>query len=563
MKVCIVGGVAGGASAAARLRRLSEDAEIIIFERTAYVSYANCGLPYYIGGEIADKADLTLQTPETFRERFAIDIRCESEVVAIHRAEKTLEVKNLRDGTVYTESYDKLILSPGAKAALPPVFGLDCPNIFTLRTVEDAVRIRTFAETHRPKTAVIVGGGFIGLETAENLVHAGVEPTILLRGNQVLPPLDFDMASGVHSYLCQCGVKIRFRETMEGFTCSDGKLQVHRKGQPPISADMVILAVGVTPDTALAKAAGLALGDKDSILVDDFLRTSDLDIYAVGDAVTIRNSISKKPALISLAGPANRQGRWAADNIMGRNRPYRGAAAVSVIKLFDMTAASAGLNEKACRDAGILFDKVVLHPSSHATYYPGAQSMTMKVLFSPASGKILGAQIVGFDGVDKRIDVLASAMQAGMTAADLEALDLSYAPPYSSAKDPVNYAGYVIENIRTGLVVQFHHDIIPKIQEMEDAVLLDVRTAEEFAAGHIRGAFHLPQTELRERIAELDSEKRYFVYCQSGVRSYAACRILQAHGIRCSHLSGGYQFYSYVYCGGCYSPNACMCVKGE
>ena len=563
MKVCIVGGVAGGATAAARLRRLSEETEIIIFERTAHISYANCGLPYYIGGDIADKEELTLQTPESFRKWFAADVRTRHEVIRINPAEKTLEVKNLADGTVYTESYDKLILSPGAKASLPPAYGLDCPNIFTLRTVEDALLLRGFLETAKPKTAVIIGGGFIGLEVAENLVRAGVETTLILRGSQVLPPLDFDMASGVHSYLRENGVTVRFRETLEGFTSADGGLLVHCKDREPLSADMVILAVGVTPDTALAKAAGLALGDKDSILVDDFLRTSDLDIYAVGDAVTVRNSVSRREALISLAGPANRQGRWAADNIMGRNRPYRGAAAVSVIKLFDMTVASAGLNEKACRDSGLLFDKVVLHPSSHASYYPGAQSMTMKVLFAPADGRILGAQIVGFDGVDKRIDVLAAAVQAGMTAADLEELDLAYAPPYSSAKDPVNLAGYLIENIRTGLLVQFHHDMIPKIAEMEDAVILDIRTPAEFARGHIAGSVNLSFFELRTRIGELNPAKRYFLICQSGYRSYMACRILKEQGITASHLCGGYQFYSYVYCGECYSPDACLCVKGE
>lgn len=563
MKVCIVGGVAGGATAAARLRRLSEDVEIIIFERTAHVSYANCGLPYYIGGEIAEQETLTLQTPESFRQKFAIDVRTLSEVTGIHPAEKTITVHNLRDDIIYTESYDKLILSPGAKAALPQVSGLDTPNIFTVRTVEDALSIRQFIEERKPRSAVIVGGGFIGLEMAENLVRAGVEPTLLLRGNQVMPPLDADMASGVHSYLRKNCISIRFHESLTGFSADETGLLVHLDGKEPIHTDMAVLAVGVVPDTVLARDAGLSLGAKGSILVNDFLQTSDKDIYAVGDAVTIRNRVSGKEALISLAGPANRQGRWAADNIMGRRRPYRGSAAASVLKLFNMTVAAVGLNEKACREAGIRFDKVVLHPFSHATYYPGAEDMTMKVLFAPADGRILGAQIVGFDGVDKRLDILATAVQAGMTASDLEELDLAYAPPYSSAKDPVNLAGYVIENVRTGLVVQFHHDRIPFIREMEDAVFLDVRTQEEYASGHISGAVHIPSAELRNRIDELDPAKRYFVYCQSGVRSYSSCRILQAYGFKCSHLSGGYQFYAYVYCGECYSPDSCKCVIGN
>ena len=563
MKVCIVGGVAGGATAAARLRRLSEDCEIIIFERTAHVSYANCGLPYYIGGEIEDKDELTLHTPESFKDWFSIDVRTNSEVRAVYPDTRTIEVKNLKDGSVYTESYDKLILSPGAKAALPKAFGLDCQNIFTVRTVEDALSIRGFIEEKKAGSAVIIGGGFIGLETAENLVRAGVKTTIILRGNQVMPSLDFDMASGLHKYLRNMGVSILFNESLEGFTEEDGHLLVHLKDRDPLTSDMVILAVGVVPDTELAEKAGLDLGLKGSILVNDFLQTSNPDIYAVGDAVAVRNRVSGKSALISLAGPANRQGRWAADNIMGRMRPYRGSAAVSVIKLFEMTAASAGLNEKACKEAKIRFDKVIVHAQSHASYYPGSKSMMLKVLFAPSGGRILGAQAVGFDGVDKRIDVLATAIQAGLTAADLEELDLAYAPPYSSAKDPVNLAGYVIENVRLGLVVQFHHDMIPKITEMKDAVFLDVRTAAEYTAGHIKDSVNLPFFELRNRIDELDSSKRYFVICQSGFRSYMACRILKEHGFICSHLSGGYQFYSYVHCGNCYSPDACMCVKGE
>ncbi|MEG1872904.1 MAG: FAD-dependent oxidoreductase, partial [Ruthenibacterium sp.] len=444
MKVVIIGGVAGGATAAARLRRLDEGAEILILERGGFVSYANCGLPYYIGGVIEKKRALTLQTPKSFWERFRVEVRVNSEVTMLHPQDKTVSVKNLADGTEYTESYDKLILSPGAKAMRPDFPGLATVSerVFTLRTVEDTFCIREFIDAQRPARAVVIGGGFIGLEMAENLVHTGIETTLLQRGDQVLPPLDYDMACEVHAYLRDKGVNLRLDETVEGFAASGHGVQTLLAGKEPVTADFVILAIGVAPETHLAKEAGLALGARDAIAVNERMETSVPDLYAVGDAVEIRHFVTGKKALIALAGPANKQGRIAADNICGRESRFTGAQGSSVIKLFDMTVATTGLNEKAAKAAEMPFDKVVTYSADHATYYPGATDMTVKTLFDPVSGKILGAQIVGFSGVDKRIDVLATAIRAGMTGADLEELDLAYAPPYSSAKDPVNMAGF-------------------------------------------------------------------------------------------------------------------------
>ncbi|MEG1593586.1 MAG: FAD-dependent oxidoreductase, partial [Oscillibacter sp.] len=445
MKILIIGGVAGGATAAARLRRLDEAAEIVMLERSGFVSYANCGLPYYIGGTIQEKQALTLQTPESFRARFRIDVRVRHEVTAIHPREKTVTVRRLEDGSEYSESYDKLLLSPGAKAVAPNLPGVDLPGIFTLRTVEDTYRIREFIDQTHPRRAVVVGGGFIGLEMAENLVESGIETTLLQRGVQVLPPIDGDMACEVHRYLRSKGVDLRLREAIAGFAQTPAGLETLLTGKEPVASDLIILAIGVVPETHLAKDAGLALGAKDAIAVNDRMETSLPDIYAVGDAVEIRHFVSGQKALIALAGPANKQARIAADNLLGGDSRFHGTQGSSVIKLFDMTVASTGLNEKSAAAAGIAADWVVTFSASHATYYPGATDMTIKTLFDPASGKILGAQIVGFTGVDKRLDVLAAAIHAGATAADLAELDLAYAPPYSSAKDPVNMAGFVIE----------------------------------------------------------------------------------------------------------------------
>lgn len=546
MKVVIIGGVAGGATAAARLRRLDEQAEIVILERSGFVSYANCGLPYYIGGVIQDKRNLTLQTPQSFWRRFRIDVRVKHEVTAIDPAAKTVTVRRLEDGTEYTEHYDKLILSPGARAVRPDLPGINSERIMTLRTVEDTYRIREFLLRYQPKRAVVVGGGFIGLEAAENLIGAGVSTTLLQRSTQVLPPLDYDMACQVHAYLRGQGLDLRLNTPVSGYEDTENGIRVLLKGKDPIEADFVLLAIGVTPETHLAKDAGLVLGAKESIVVNDQMETSVPDIYAVGDAVEVRQFVTGSKALIALAGPANKQGRIAADQICGRNSTFSGSQGSSVIKLFDMTAASTGVNEKAAAAAGLRFDQVITYSASHATYYPDATDMTIKTLFDPETGKILGAQIVGFTGVDKRIDVLATAVRAGMNAAALEELDLAYAPPYSSAKDPVNMAGFVIENLRTSLVKQYHWYDLEGLPQDGSVTLLDTRTEGEYREGHIPGTLNIPLDSLRDRLGELDPAKPVYVNCYSGLRSYIACRILSQHGFDCCHLSGGYRFYEYI-----------------
>lgn len=546
MKVVIIGGVAGGATAAARLRRLDEQAEIIILERSGYISYANCGLPYYIGGEITDREALTLQTPASFWARFRIEVRVHNEVTAIHPERKNVTVRRLDDGVVYEEAYDKLILSPGAKPVRPAMPGINDSRIFTLRNVEDTFAIHAFIEQNAPRRAVVAGGGFIGLEMAENLTQQGIETTIVERMEQVMAPLDSDMACSVHAYLREKGVNLRLGETVAGFTSNEAGLRVRLESGDSVSADFVILALGVAPDTALARAAGLALGVRGSIAVNDRMQTSDQDIYAVGDAVESVHFVSGEKTLAALAGPANKQGRIAADQICGRESRYHGVQGSSVLKLFDMTVAATGLNEAAARAAGIAFDKTVTFSASHATYYPGATNMTVKTLFSPETGRLFGAQIVGFEGVDKRIDVLAAAVRMGMTGEALTELELSYAPPYSSAKDPVNMAGYVIENVRSGLVRQYHWHDVEALPRDGSVILLDTRTPAEYGRGHIEGAVNLPLDELRERLPELERGKPIYVNCHSGLRSYLACRILMQNGFECYNLSGGYRFYQIV-----------------
>ena len=542
-KIVIVGGVAGGATAAARLRRLDEQAEIIVIERTGYVSYANCGLPYYVGGVIEDREDLTLQSPESFFSRFNIDVRVSSEVTAIDRGNKTVTVRSLDDGREYTESYDKLILSPGAKAMIPDTPGVGSKRVLTLRTVEDALKMRELVETERPERAVVVGGGFIGLETAENLMEAGVKVTLLQRSEQVLPPLDWDMACELHAHLRAKGLDLRFKHAIESYEETEDGIIVHVKDREPIKCGFVVLAVGVVPESDLAKAAGLELGLKGSIRVDSHMRTSDPDIYAVGDAVEVVNPVTGKPALVALAGPANKQGRIAANNICGIDSEYKGTQGSTVIKVFDMTAAVTGLNEKAAKAAGVKYAKVLGYSASHAGYYPGGRNMSIKTLYDPDTGRILGAQIVGFDGVDKRIDVMAVVVRKGLTADDLVDLELAYAPPYSSAKDPVNMAGFMIENIRNGIVKQHFPEDVPDIPMDGSAVILDVRTEREFAGGCIEGAVNIPLHELRARLGELDKTKKLYVNCFSGMRSYIACRILTGNGFDCSNLAGGWRFY--------------------
>ena len=546
MKVVIVGGVAGGATAAARLRRLDESAEIVVFERSGYVSYANCGLPYYIGGVITDRAELTLQTPESFWRRFRVDMLVRHEVTAIHPDTKTVDVKNLATGEVFAESYDKLILSPGARPTQPALPGVGIDRLFTLRTVEDTLKLREFIEQHHPRSAVLAGGGFIGIELVENLRELGLDVTVVQRPKQLLNPLDADMAAFLHAQLREKGVKLMLGRTVEGFAADGDRVNVLIKDEAPLTADMVVLAIGVTPDTALAKDAGLELGIKGSIVVNDRMETSVPDIYAVGDAVQVKHSVTGQDALLSLAGPANKQGRIAADNICGGDSRYLGSQGSSVIKVFDMTIAATGVNEKTARQAGIDCDKVFLSPMSHAGYYPGGKVMTMKVVFEKGTYRLLGAQIVGYEGVDKRIDVLATAIHAGLTGPQLKDLDLAYAPPYSSAKDPVNMAGFMIENLSRGLVEQFFPEDVDALPRDGSATLLDVRTPGEYAAGHAEGFVNLPVDDLREHLAEIPADKPVYLICQSALRSYIACRILSQHGLRCSHLSGGWRLYTAV-----------------
>ena len=546
MKVVIVGGVAGGATAAARIRRLDEQAEIVVFERSGYISYANCGLPYYIGGTIADADALTLQTPENFYTRFRVDMKVHHEVTAIHPDRKTVSVRDLQSGTEFEETYDKLLLSPGAKPTLPPLPGTDLENLFTLRTVEDALRIREYICRNHPKSAVLAGGGFIGLELAENLREMGMDVTIVQRPKHLLTPFDADMAAFIHAELRRHGIKLALGYSVEGFApCSSG-VRVLLENAEPLHADMVILAIGVTPDTALAKNAGLELGLRGSIAVNDRMETSVPDIYAVGDAVQVTNAVTGQDALIALAGPANRQGRIAADNICGKDSRYTGSQGSSIIKIFGMTAAVTGINETAARNAGLDVDKVILSPMSHAGYYPGGKLMTMKVVFEKESYRLLGAQIVGYDGVDKRIDVLATAIRTGMKATELKDLDLAYAPPYSSAKDPVNMAGFIIDNIAEGVVKQWYLDEADRLPRDGSVTLLDSRTPSEFAAGHIAGFRNIPVDELRQRLTELDPAKPVYVICQSGLRSYIASRILAGHGYDVYNFAGGYRFYAAV-----------------
>ncbi len=546
MKVVIVGGVAGGATAAARLRRLDESAEIVVFERSGYVSYANCGLPYYIGGVITDRAELTLQTPESFWRRFRVDMRVRHEVTAIHPDTKTVDVKNLATGEVFAESYDKLILSPGARPTQPALPGVGIDRLFTLRTVEDTLKLREFIEQHHPRSAVLAGGGFIGIELVENLRELGLDVTVVQRPKQLLNPLDADMAAFLHAQLREKGVKLMLGRTVEGFAADGDRVNVLIKDEAPLTADMVVLAIGVTPDTGLARDAGLELGIKGSIVVNDRMETSVPDIYAVGDAVQVKHSVTGQDTLLSLAGPANKQGRIAADNICGGDSRYLGSQGSSVIKVFDMTIAATGVNEKTARQAGIDCDKVFLSPMSHAGYYPGGKVMTMKVVFEKDTYRLLGAQIVGYEGVDKRIDVLATAIHAGLTGPQLKDLDLAYAPPYSSAKDPVNMAGFMIENLSRGLVEQFFPEDVDALPRDGSATLLDVRTPGEYAAGHAEGFVNLPVDDLREHLAEIPADKPVYLICQSALRSYIACRILSQHGLRCSHLSGGWRLYEAV-----------------
>ena len=545
MKIVIVGGVAGGATAAARIRRLDENAEIIIFERSGYISYANCGLPYYIGGVIEDKDDLTLQTPEGFYRRFKIVAKVNHEVTDIDVKNKTVSVTDLTSGTSFTESYDKLILSPGAKPILPD-FYTENERVFTLRTVEDTLKIRAFIEQKQPKTAVVIGGGFIGLEMAENLAKLGIKTSIVQRGNHLLPTVDCDLAAFIHANFRYHGVQLLLNTNTNKMSFTGDQVFFETDNGDKLNADMVVVAVGVAPENTLAKKAGLELGVKGAIKVNSKMQTSVPDIYAVGDAVQVKHFITEQDTVISLAGPANKQGRIVADNIYGLNSEYKGSQGSSVIKLFDMTIATTGINEQQAKANGIDYEKVILTQNSHAGYYPNATAMTLKLIFDKGSYKILGAQIVGYDSVDKRIDVIATAIRAGLKGDELKDLDLAYAPPYSSAKDPVNMAGFVVENIKNGIVKQFYFEDIPSLRERKDVILLDTRTMGEYMRGHADGFIHIPLDDLRERLGELDKAKKIYVMCQSGLRSYLATRILMQNGFDAYNFAGGYRLYSSI-----------------
>ena len=545
MKLVIIGGVAGGASAAARLRRLDERAEIVMLERGGFISFANCGLPYYIGGEITDDEELTLQTPENFNARFNVDVRIFSEVVEINRVSKSVKVKNTQTGAEYSESYDRLILSPGAKPIKPPVEGIDNARVFTVRTIPDALRIKQYIDNEKPTGAVVVGGGYIGVEMAENLKMAGLDVTIVEMADHVIASLDYDMACDVHNYLQKKGIHLLLSNAVTGIQEKGGKLALQTRGGE-LTTDMVIMAAGVRPETELAMAAGLALTERGALLVNESMLTSDENIYAVGDAVAVCELVTGETGVIPLAGPANKQGRIAADNICGLKSVYNGTQGSAILKIFDMTVAVTGITEERAKRLNLNYDKAFTFSGSHAGYYPGSRDMSVKTVFDKTTGKILGVQIVGYDGVDKRCDVMAVAIRAGLTAYDLTELELCYAPPFSSAKDPVNFAGFVIENQLTGRMKTFHWHDIAALPRDGSVTLLDTRTPGEYAGGYIDGFINIELDVLRGRLSELDKSKPVYVHCRSGLRSYVACRILTQNGFDCYNLSGGYRLYDAI-----------------
>ena len=546
MKVVIVGGVAGGATAAARIRRLDERAEIVVFERSGHISYANCGLPYYIGDVIKDAKSLILKTPESFFKKDKIDVKIHHEVTSINRDTKTVSVKNLNTGETFEEAYDKLILSPGAKAVEPNVPGVNLDKIFTLRTVEDTLQIKKFITENNPKSVVLAGGGFISLELAENLRNSGIDVTIVQRPKQLMNPFDSDMASMIHHEVKKHGVKLCLGHTVEGFKETEKGIEVLLRDRESLYADFVVMAIGVVPDSALAKDAGLRLGIKDSIVVNDRMETSDSDIYAAGDAVQVKHFVSGEDSVIALAGPANKQGHIIAENICGGDSRYDGTQGSSIVKVFDLTAASTGLNEKTARSLGFDIEKVIVSPLNHAGYYPGGSSMTIKVIFEKTTNRLLGAQIVGADGVDKRIDVIGVAIRAGLKATDLKDLELAYSPPYSSAKDPVNVVGYMIENVAKGIVKQWYIEDESDLPRDGSVILLDVRTPQEFEKGHLDGFINIPLDEIRNRLDEINKDKTVYLICQNGTRSYTASRILEGYGYETYNFAGGFRFYKMI-----------------
>ena len=544
-RIVIVGGVAGGASAAARARRLSEEAEIIIFERGPHVSFANCGLPYFVGGEIADRDELLLQTPQSLRARFNLDVRVLTEVVAIDRAARQVRVREVQSGKEYEQPYDELVLSTGAAPVHPNVPGLDRAGHFAVHNVPDVEKITAWIKETQARRAVVVGGGYIGLEMAEQLQRRGLSVALAQRPAQVMTPLDPEMAAWLHQELHANGVELHLSDAVASFDppqageSARASVVVLKSGQR-LPADLVVLGMGVRPETSLARQAGLEIGTLGGIRVNEHLQTSDPHIWAVGDAIEVRDAVTGAWSLIPLAGPANRQGRIAADNIFGKHSHYDGTLGTSILRLFKLTAACTGASEKTLKKAGIPYQAIHLHPASHASYYPGASPIAMKVLFAPDTGKLLGAQAIGQDGVDKRMDVLATALKAGMTVHDLAELELSYAPPFGSAKDPVNLAGMAAQNVLDGSVslAQWH-----EVASLDPAttLVLDVRSDGERQAGHIPGSTHIPLPQLRARVGELPKDKEIVVSCQSGQRSYFACRFLSQRGYRVRNLTGSYR----------------------
>lgn len=545
MKILIVGGVAGGATAGTRLRRLSEENEVVIFEKGAYVSFANCGLPYHIGGIIEERNALLLQTPESLKQRYNLDVRVLSEVLSIDRVAKTLSVKNLNSGEIYTETYDKLLLSPGAEPIKPPFEGINSDKIFTLRNIPDMDKI--IKKTKNAENFVVVGGGFIGLEVAENLIEKGKKVKLVELANQVMAPVDYDIASFVHEKAKQKDLELLLNVGVEKFNDKGDKIEVFLNNGTSVETDAVILAIGVKPETKLAIDSGLEIGETRGILVNEFLQTSDPDIYAVGDAVEVAHYINQKKVLIPLAWPANRQGRIVADNIVfGNKYQYSGSLGSSILKFFELSVASTGLSEKVLKKNGISYQTAIVTRGQHAGYYPGAKNMVLKLIFDE-NGKIFGAQAVGEDGVDKRIDVIATAIKGNLSVYDLPEIEVSYAPPFNSAKDPVNIAGYVAENMLKGELKMINYDGFWDFVKENNAVILDVRTPREFNGGHIKDAVNINVDDLREKLPSLDKDRIYAVYCQVGLRGYLANRILTNKGYKAINLNGGYNLWSKVF----------------
>jgi NADPH-dependent 2,4-dienoyl-CoA reductase/sulfur reductase-like enzyme/rhodanese-related sulfurtransferase len=543
MRLVIIGGVAGGASAAARARRLSESAEIVLVERGPDVSFANCGLPYYLGGEIADRGKLLVARPELLVDRFALDVRTRTEAVAIDRARKVVTLRRLADGTSEELPYDKLLLATGAAPLRPPIPGLDTPGIHTLRNLEDADRIKARLDAGVGR-AVVVGAGFIGLEMVENLVGRGIATTLVELQDQVLPPLDREMTTPIAAHLAERGVDLRLGQSARAFApAPGGGVTVELTSGEAIAADLVVLGIGVRPENALAVAAGLEVGPRGGVRVDEHMRTADPDIYAVGDLVEVRDAVTGQPTQVPLAGPANRQGRVAADNIFGRESRFRGVQGTAIVRVFGLVAAATGQSEKGLVRAGVPHEKVYIHPAHHAGYYPGAKAMTLKLLFAPESGRVLGAQVVGEEGVDKKIDVLAMAIQARMTVFDLEEAELAYAPQFGSAKDAINMAGFVAAGLVKGDYPQIHVEQVESHLAARGPFVLDVRTPGEFAAGAVPGATNIPVDALRSRLEELPRDRPILTYCQAGQRGYVATRMLRQHGLDAVNLAGGYRAY--------------------